>query len=421
VPHLRPFRGLRYDPARVPDLAAVLCPPYDVISPRQREDLLARNPRNAVRLELPSPTPATAKEADFAAASRTLNAWLGDGTLARDERPMIYVYEQGFTGEDGMPRVARSFFCELRLESYGPDSGVRPHEHTLGPAKEHRFQLLSATRTHLSPVLLIYEDDSRHLLDEIVESARPREAFGPDGTQQRIWGIDPELVPAAKDLLALAGARPLTIADGHHRYETALRYRDTPGAPRGADHVLALLYSSEADGLALAPWHRVVTGIADPSALLQAARVTFDTQQVATEDELVDRIGGSSHAGVLGIWTVREGWVLEVNRQKAQAFVDGGASESVRWLDVSVLSGTLNAMTGATEAELTAQGRLSYTHDARQAIREVETGAADVAFILRPTPLDQVLAVAAAGDFMPPKSTYFYPKAATGLVFDALF
>jgi uncharacterized protein (DUF1015 family) len=149
--------------------------------------------------------------------------------------------------------------------------------------------------------------------------------------------------------------------------------------------------------------------------------VTFDTQQVATEDELVDRIGGSSHAGVLGIWTGRQGLVLEVNRQKAQAFVDGGASESVRWLDVSVLSGTLNAMTGATEAELTAQGRLSYTHDARQAIREVETGAADVAFILRPTPLDQVLAVAAAGDFMPPKSTYFYPKAATGLVFDALF
>ena len=305
MPDLRPFRGLRYDPARVPDLTAVLCPPYDVISPRQREDLLARDPRNAVRLELPSPTPATAKEADFAAAARTLEAWLGDGTLARDERPMIYVYEQGFTGADGTPRVARSFFCELRLEDYGPDSGVRPHEHTLGPAKEHRFQLLSATRTHLSPVLLIYEADSRQLLDEIVESARPREAFGPDGTQQRLWGIDPELVPAAMDLLALAGARPLTIADGHHRYETALRYRDTPGAPQGADHVLALLYSSDADGLDLAPWHRVITGIADQSAILEAARMTFDAQPVTTGAELLERIGESSHAGVLGVWTGR--------------------------------------------------------------------------------------------------------------------
>ncbi|HEY7024689.1 MAG TPA: DUF1015 family protein, partial [Candidatus Limnocylindrales bacterium] len=131
----------------MPDLSAVLCPPYDVISPRQREAFLSRDAHNAVRLELPSPTPTTAKEADFAGAAEALNEWLGDGTLARDDRPLVYIYEQRFTGEDGTPRVARSFFCELRLEHYGPGSGVRPHEHTLAPAKEHRFQLLSATRT----------------------------------------------------------------------------------------------------------------------------------------------------------------------------------------------------------------------------------------------------------------------------------
>jgi len=387
----------------------------------RREELLARDPHNAVRLELPSPTPATANEADFTRAAETLRTWLGDGTLARDERPLIYVYEQRYNGEDGTVRVARSFFCELQLEEYGTDSGVRPHEHTLAPAKEHRFQLLRAAQNHLSPVLLIYPADTQALLDEIVESARPREAIGPDGNEQRLWGIDPDLVPAARELMALAGARPLTIADGHHRYETALRYREVPAAPAGADHVLALLYSSASDGLALAPWHRVITGISDATTVLAAAGQIFDAQPATSSDELIGRVEGSSQAGVLGVWSKSGGSVLGVDRQKAQQFVAGSASASVRWLDVSVLSGTLHAMTAASEAELTAQGRLTYTHDAHEAIREVDEGDSTIAFILRPTPVYQVLAVAAAGDYMPPKSTYFYPKAATGLVFDPLF
>ena len=421
MPDLRPFRGLRYDPARVPDLSAVLCPPYDVISRPERERLLALDPANAVRLELPSPTPASATDADFARAAQTLHEWLADGTLVRDERPLVYVYEQTYKLADGTPRLARSFFCELRLENYGPDSGVRPHEHTLGPAKEHRFQLLSATKTHLSPVLMLYGGDSADLLDEIVEAARPREAIGPDGSGQRLWGIDPDVVPPANDLLALAGARPLTIADGHHRYETALRYRDTPGAPAAADHVLALLYSAHSDGLAVAPWHRVISGVADHATVLKTAAEIFDAQRVDTADEMLRAIDDSAQAGVLGVWTRASGSVLRVDRQRAHQFADGSASESVRWLDVSVLSGTLTRMIGTSEAGLTAEGRLSYTHDAREAIHMVEQGDADVCFILRPTPVDEVLAVAAEGDFMPPKSTYFYPKAATGLAFDPLF
>ncbi len=421
VPDLRPFRGLRYDPARVPDLSAVLCPPYDVISAAQREQLLSRDAHNAVRLELPSATPASAMDADFDTASSTLRQWLADGTLERDALPMLYVYEQRYTANDGTPRVARSFFCELRLEHYGPESGVRPHEHTLGPAKEHRFRLLSATQTHLSPVLLIYETDSRAALDELTAAPAQREATGPDGTHQRLWAVDPDLVPAARDLLALASAEPLAIADGHHRYETALRYRDTPGAPVAADHVLALLYSAHSDGLALAPWHRVITGVADPGQTLAQAAQTYDALAVATPEELLARVGDSEQAGVLGLWTRSGGSVLTVNRERAPEFVAREGSETLRWLDVSVLSGTLSRMIGASEATLTGDGRLSYTHDAREAVRAVHAAEADVAIILRPTPIDQVLAVAAAGDFMPAKSTYFYPKAATGLVFDPLF
>jgi uncharacterized protein (DUF1015 family) len=421
VPELRPFRGLRYDPARVPDLSSVLCPPYDVISPAERQALLARDEHNAVRIELPSATPASATDADFAAAAATLGQWLDDGTLTRDARPMIYVYEQQYTAADGTPRVARSFFAELRIEEYGPHSGVRPHERTLGPAKEHRYQLLTATRTDLSAVLLVYEADTTALLDAIVATARPDEAIGPDGVGQRLWHIDPELVPQANDLLAVAGAGPLTIADGHHRYETALRYRDSAGAPAGADHVLALLYSAQADGLGLAPWHRVISGVPDPAAVLARAARVFAARSVGDSAEVMGAIEESSQAGVMGLWTRGGGSVLQIDRSKAAPFVAGSGSEIVRRLDVSVLSGTLSQMIGTSEAGLTAEGRLSYTHDAHEAIRQVDDGVADVAFLMRPTPIGEVLAVAAAGEFMPPKSTYFYPKAATGLVFDPLF
>jgi uncharacterized protein (DUF1015 family) len=421
VPDLRPFRGLRYDAARVPDLSAVLCPPYDVISTQERQRLLELDPANAVRLELPAATPDTATDADFDAAATTLNGWLRDGTLVRHERPLIYVYEQQYSDADGAARVARSFFCELRLEDYGASSGIKPHEHTLGPAKEHRFQLLRATRTHLSPVLLIYESDSTELLDAIVASARPHEAIGPNGVGQRLWTIDPDLVPEANDLLALAGSRPLTIADGHHRYETALRYRDSPGAPESAQHVMALLYSGHSNGLALAPWHRVVAGVDESTSVLAKAGEFYDASQVTSPDEILAALHEPGDAGVLGLWTRAGGSVLKVDRKRARQFVAGLTSEAVRWLDVSVLSGTLAQMIGASEADLATARRLSYTHDAREAIKSVDDGSADVCFLLRPTPIDDVVAVAAAGDFMPAKSTYFYPKAATGLVFDPLF
>jgi len=420
VPELRPFRGLRYNAVRVPDLSVVLCPPYDVITPAQREQLLARDPANAVRLELPAATIDAANAGDFARAASTLQGWISGGTLVRDERPMLYVYEQHYTASDGKPRVARSFFCELRLEQYGSGSGVRPHERTLGPAKEHRFQLLRATQTHLSPVLLIHDGDTASVLDELTAAARPVEATGSDGVAQRLWSIDPEIEPAAHDLLALAGARPLTIADGHHRYETALRYSTSPGAPAGSDHVLALLFSAVSGGLELEPWHRVIANVPDHASVLKRAGDLFESAPAPTMEDVLRAINQSSQAGVIGLWTRSGGSVLHVDANSLAQYSPSNASVEVRRLDVSVLSGTLARMIGATEAELTAAGRLTYTHDAREAVRRVEHSDADACFLLRPTPLSEVLAVAAAGDFMPPKSTYFYPKAATGLVFDPL-
>jgi uncharacterized protein (DUF1015 family) len=396
-----PFQGLRYDPAIVPDLSAVLCPPYDVISAAERAALAARDPHNAVALELPP---------SYEAAATTLAAWRRDGVLRRDERPLVYVYEQRY-GDGEVERIARSFFCRLRLEPYGPDSGVRPHEHTLSAPKEDRFQLLSATRVNLSPVLFLYDDAaggaaSGGLMDALISAPAPAPAVaaGPGGVSQRLWAIDPEQVSAARELLDLAGRNPLTIADGHHRYETALRYRDTPGAAPDADYVMALLYDAHSGGLALRPWHRVISGPLTAQA--------FEGRTARDADDLIDQMRlaeADASPGIFGVWTRDGGRILKIDPSPPGE------------LDVDILSSTLPQMIGSSTDELNASGRLTYTSDADQAIAAVNSRRAEVAFLVRPTPVESVLSVAAAGGFMPPKSTYFHPKAATGLVFNPLW
>jgi uncharacterized protein (DUF1015 family) len=414
VPQLQPFRGLRYGPALGPDLGALLCPPYDVISAAERSMLAARDGRNAVTLELPV---APAGGDPYTGAAQTLAAWLADGTLRQDDRPLVYVYEQRYSvGETGR-RVARSFFCRLRLEEYGPASDVRPHERTLAAPKEDRFRLLSATRVNLSPVLLLYDDAaggaaSARILDGLTSAPPAAVAAGPGGVGQRLWAIDPATTPEASELLALAGRGAVTIADGHHRYETALRYRSTAGAPSGANAVLALLYDAHSGGLALRPWHRVVVGPVDTTDMLAAASGPFRVEPVNDADELLDRLrldDPAAPAGTLALWTRRGGALLAVNNADS------------RDLDVDVLSSTLPQMIGSTTEELNERGRLAYVSDAREAIGAVEDLRADVCFLVRPTPVQSVLSVAAAGGFMPPKSTFFHPKAATGLVFNPLW
>lgn len=391
------------------DVGALLCPPYDVISADERRALIERDSNNAVRLELPD---------SYEDAASLLTAWQDAGVLARDQRPLIYLYEQRYMVGDH-ERVARSFFCRLRLETYGPASGVRPHEHTLSGPKEDRFRLLAATRVNLSPVLLLYDDErggvaSSELLDALTSAPPALAAAGPGGVGQRLWAIDPEVMPAAGELLDLAGRGPLTIADGHHRYETALRYRDSaPGATApGADYVLALLYDAHSGGLSLRPWHRLIAGPIDPVAVLARAGESFTTEPVSNSAELLDRMrldDPMAPAGTMGLWTRVGGALLSVKDQQ------------VADLDVDVLSGTLPQMIGATTDELNAAGRLTYVSDAHQAIAAVDSGEAEVCFLVRPTPVESVLSVASAGGFMPPKSTYFHPKAATGLVFNPLW
>ncbi|MEZ4597086.1 MAG: DUF1015 domain-containing protein, partial [Chloroflexota bacterium] len=257
MPTLKPFRGLRYAPSLGPDLSAVVCPPYDVIPPAMAEALLARSPANAIRLELPAPEPGGDDDTRYHAAARVLAEWRTGGVLVKEHGPALYLHEMRWP--DGGLRTAgraRGVMARLRLEPFGRAGGVRPHERTMSGPKEDRFRLLKATEVNLSPVVLLAETATgvTGLLDRLTAGDADLVATTDDGVTHRMWVVpvafddDGRAMGDGGEWLAAMGAVPLTIADGHHRYETALRYRverDTRRAGESEpawDYVMALVY-----------------------------------------------------------------------------------------------------------------------------------------------------------------------------------
>ena len=231
MPDIRPFRALRYDPATVADLALVVAPPYDVIDAAEETRLLERHPANVVRLDKPSAQPGDEADDRYRRAARTLAGWRSDGTFRKDPHPSLYVYEQAYRvpGTDVI-RTQRGFFGRLRLSAFG-EGAVLPHERTMSGPKEDRYKLLRATGVNTSPVVAVYDDPSSagsHVLDAVTPRAPDVDLTDDDGVRHRLWAIeaDGDGAAAVAPLLDAASRGPVTIADGHHRYETALRYRD---------------------------------------------------------------------------------------------------------------------------------------------------------------------------------------------------
>jgi uncharacterized protein (DUF1015 family) len=429
VPYIRSFRALRYRRDAVPDLALVVSPPYDVISPEEQRVLLAREPRNVVRLDLPEVEAADGPDDRYRRAARTLAQWRSDGTLQKDPRPAVYVYEQVYR-VPGTPveRTQRGFFARLRLEPFR-EGGVLPHERTLEAPREDRYRLLRATGVNTSPVVGLFTDpdgSAAALLEPVVGSPPEIDVTDDDGVRHRLWTVDDDGSPrgTAARLAAIAGAGPVTIADGHHRYETALRYRDERRMSRSCeedppfDYLLTLLVSSS-EPLTILPTHRVVRHLNDESGLVERATTLFDVQP-APSDGLVAAFGTSAAGGGrghFGLWTRAGGAILEARRETFEAELPAGG-EAVRRLDVTLLGVALERLCGIDAAAVASGERVSYTKSAVESIDWVDTcrDGADAAFLLEPTPVSSVIEVAAQGDVMPQKSTYFYPKALTGLV-----
>ena len=432
---IRPFRGLRYDPARVGPLGEVLCPPYDVISPAEQAALHRKSPFNLVRLELGFENPGDdAADNRYTRASATLQRWLKEGVLREESEPALYLYEQRFPHE-GRLLVRWGVLAALRLASW-EEGIVLPHEETMAGPKQDRLRLMRATACNLSPLFLLFDDPTgiaRRLMEEAGRLPADATADTGDGQLHRLWALGAakhgELIPALQ--------RPqLYMADGHHRYETALAYRDEmraaesgpiPSPDAAYNFALVLLVDARDPGLVVLPTHRLVKGV-PPSALdaLEAALPgRFEVERlVATGSDgvaeaLVRRMRESGEERpTLGLYGPRDsgGRLLRLRGPLGR-----GVQGSKPPLDVDVLHDLLLAPAlGIGPEQLRAGGQVAYTRDAAEAVATVDRGDAQVAFLLNPTRVEQVLETARAGGKMPQKSTYFYPKPTTGLVLHRL-
>ncbi len=424
-----PFRGLRYAPGLAG--ADVLAPPYDVIDEPAQRVLLARSPYNVVRLILGEPG---AGPRWHAGAARALQHWQDDGVLVRDARPLLYGYQQTFRSPDGR-LLTRSGLCAcVRLSPWG--DGVHRHEHTRSGPRADRLRLLRATDADLSPVFGLYRDPAGDLVRWLQPPERPSVHAIVDGVGEVFWPIeDPAALRAIPAALA---RRDVVIADGHHRYETALAYRDErnaalPGAPRDAsargrpwDYVLMVLVAAEDPGLLVLPTHRVITGAAavDPQRLLRSLAEDFVTERVE-RGSLRDAAADAAESGstvAMGLCLDGAGrWLLRL-RDPAAALRHALPDQArIAALDVSVLQNLiLGPRLGICPQALAGGDAVRYTISEDEACADVERGEARAAFVLNPPSVEQVWSAALAGATMPQKSTYFYPKLLTGLVIQPL-
>jgi uncharacterized protein (DUF1015 family) len=414
---VQPLRALHYDLSVVGSLADVVAPPYDVVDTQQRAELLRRSPYNVVGVDLPKGEPDP-----YAAAGELFEMWQRQGAVVRDQEPAVWVHTQQYTGPDGVAYTRRGFFCRVRVQEYGPGR-VRPHERTHPGPREDRLRLTRATRSNMSPIFSLYSDPSNAAW-EALEPATGQEPWGEvsdgDGTVHRVWRVrDPAAIAAVQ---AATGDAELLIADGHHRYETARAYAEEIGGEGEHRYVLMCLVALEDPGLTVFPTHRLVK-VTDPArlqALAEALRRDFEVAEVPIE-ELAPRPGsGPLQLGYIDSHSKRPLRLTLSDQAIADAAL-AGHSEAYRSLDTGVLEALLlKGALGLSDDDISHLHNFRYARDAQQALELVRGGEYDVAFLMRPTPVAQVANVAAAGENMPPKSTYFFPKLLTGLLFNPL-
>ena len=430
----RPFRGLRYDPT-LADPALTLAPPYDVISPAEQTELYRRSPYNIVRVEYGEQRATdTASDNRYTRAARDLQAWRREGVLTDEAVPACYAYRQEFSWA-GKHYVRRHYFAAVRLEDWG--SGIiKPHEHTLSGPKADRLELLRATRTQVSPVFCLYRPKAGERALHPIDGSSLYDVVA-DRQRHQLSAIT-----SPTDLNAIAAhlaACDVYIADGHHRYETALRYRDEcrERAARWSgeepeNFVLMALTDAADPGLVVLPTHRLVNPPSLPANALDLLAELFDVRDITSAgagDEIAQAAvaalaaAGAQHPSfvAIGLEPGRVHLLTLRDRTAVEALMPSAQPEAWRRLDVSVLQFSIfRHVFGIDDAILAAGTAVTYTQDAGEAVRAVASGAARMAFLLNATPVEQVLAVADANGRMPQKSTYFYPKLPTGLVMNTV-
>ncbi len=435
-----PLQGTLYDPAVVGDIRRVVAPPYDVIDAATQRALYDRHPQNIIRLELGLDEPGDGPTANkYTRAAAWLRDWLRTGTLRRDLQPAVYYhtveYRLPSDEPDSPMRTLKGFLAAAELEEFGTGC-IYPHENTRAAAKTDRLNLLEACRANFSPIWSLYSDPDGSIIDlleQAIRAHKPRIEFHDDaGFRQRLWAVtDPVVLDR---LVAAMKPKSLFIADGHHRYETALTYRQLRRERAGAsashtrqpyDSVLMLFAALEDPGLTILPTHRVLTTAVPPLPHLRnllGEAFEFHPFPVSSTDEpavrrrflqmLKER---GQFAPVFGL-ACRDADAYILLALRPQYWPSSSASPRDR-LDVSILQQHVIAKLCPTLRE---QEAILYTKDTDEALDWVRQGTGEAAFLLNPTKVDEVRAVAAAGERMPHKSTYFFPKPLTGLVINVL-
>jgi uncharacterized protein (DUF1015 family) len=419
---IQPLQTLRYEQSVVGPLDDVIAPPYDVIDDELRSELLARSPYNVVEIDLPV-NPAGGDRYEHAAA--TLARWREEGAVVRDEEPAFWTLDQEYTAPDGSQQRRRGFFARVRVEDYGPGR-IRPHERTHPGPKADRLALTHATRANLSPIFSLFPDAggaAERVLESVAEGEPFAAATDHEGTRNTLWRASgPDQVTGLQDALADA---ELLIADGHHRYETARVYAEEIGGEGAHRYVLMFLCSLSDPGLLVFPTHRLLSGLKDDPAKQEAIRDTlrrdFEIEEVSRdrlEPSGDDR--GRVQLGYMDSFH-RQPYLLTLKDQSIADAALAGMPEPYRRLDTAVLEAiVLEGALGMSEDDISHLNGLGYSKSFEDALDAVETGRYDAGFFMRATPVDQVREVAEAGESMPPKSTYFYPKIPTGLIFNLL-
>ncbi|HVX33220.1 MAG TPA: DUF1015 domain-containing protein [Solirubrobacterales bacterium] len=417
-----PLKALHYDLAKVGGLGAVASPPYDVIDAAERARLLERSPYNAVAIDLPVPfdpdDPASRPVGDpYEDAARRIDAWRAEGVLVADAEEAVWALSQDYTAPDGMRHTRHGVLARVRVEDYETGT-VRPHERTHPGPLQDRLELTRATRLNLSPIFSLSTEDPWPLVEPALAAEPWGEVSDEDGTVNRVWRVaDPAVVAAVVE--RLAGAQ-LLIADGHHRYETARAYAEEIGGEGDHRYVLMCLVALQDPGLTVFPTHRLLSGFShDPARrerLLAGLAEHFEVTEVPRAE--LDP-AAEDGVGVFGLFDA-DGTARRL-RLRDTAALDrrlAGKPEAYRRLDSAILETlVLEGLAGLSEEDITERRGLEYAKSVPAALDLVENGIYDLAFILRPVPIEQVKAVAETDENMPPKSTYFFPKVMTGFVF----
>jgi uncharacterized protein (DUF1015 family) len=433
VADIRAFRAYRYDLGRVGALGAVVAPPYDVIDSALQQALYDRSPYNVIRLILNKEQP-TDTESDnrYTRAARCLREMQQDDILVQDSARSLYVYHQEFEVE-GKRHTRRGFLARVRLEPFG-QGRVYPHEETMAGPKADRLKLFRATAMNLSPIFGLFPDEPGEVqaqLDRAVQRALPLEATDHLGVVNRLWPVADEHTVSA--VTGMLGPKPIFIADGHHRYETALRYleeRREAGEVRGAEapanFVLMMLVSMSDPGLVILPTHRLISGLPSLTAeqLRNVLSPLFEVEPVGSGErgahdtwELIEADGGQD---LLGMGTVADGVWQTARFRAPEQMAQLAAEHSPAWRGLAVSVLHVLVLGQLLPQKLGGRPSCRYVHLLREVTEDVAAKRCQLAALVPPATMQHVERLAGSLEKMPPKSTYFYPKLLSGLVFNSL-